>query len=135
MIKLFLTSITDIGPIQTVSLYVSDQDDALTYTETLGFELRRDNPTGGDHRWIEVAPKDAETALVLYPRTEESNLRKHKPSLVFHADDVVALCQKLADAGVQIEMEPQSYPWGVFAAIADPGGNKLSIRTPSEGYE
>lgn len=127
---------TDIGPIQVVSLYVRDQDRALQfYTDTLGFVLRRDNPMGGGHRWIEVAPRDAETALVLYPRAMDKNWKEHRPSLVFHADDVRAVCRELAEAGVEIVMEPQTSPWGVFATIADPDGNRLSIRTPSEGFE
>jgi predicted enzyme related to lactoylglutathione lyase len=127
---------TRVGPIQVVSLYVEDQDRALHfYTETLGFELRRDNSMGDGHRWIEVAPQGAETALVLYPRAMKENWREHEPSLVFHADDVRAVCKVLAEAGVEIVMEPQTVPWGVFATIADPDDNRLSIRTPNEGFE
>jgi predicted enzyme related to lactoylglutathione lyase len=126
----------DIGPIQVLSVYVEDQDRALHfYTDTLGFELRRDNPMADGYRWIEVAPQGAETALVLYPRAMEEHWQERKPSLVLHADDVRAVCQALAEAGVEIVMEPQTAPWGVFATIADPDGNRLSIRTPSEGFE
>jgi len=126
----------DIGPIQTVSLYVEDQDRSLAfYTETLGFEIRRDNPMNEVHRWIEVAPRGAETTLVLYPRAMESNWQAHEPSLVLRADDVRTVYEELASAGVEIVMEPGEYPWGVFATIADPDGNQLSLRTPAPGFE
>src|SRR4051795_6554767 len=48
------TRITEIG---TVMVPVSDQDKAIEfYTETLGFELRQDDPYGEGQRWVEVAP-------------------------------------------------------------------------------
>jgi len=43
--------------------------------------------------------------------------------------------EELASAGVEIVMEPGEYPWGVFATIADPDGNQLSLRTPAPGFE
>jgi len=54
--------ITSIG---TVSVYVRDQEKAVKfYTEKLGFEVRRNEPMGPNARWIELAPKGAQTRIV-----------------------------------------------------------------------
>ena len=46
--------------VETVAVYVADQDRALRfYVDQLGFELRKDvtmGPDDGAPRWIEVAP-------------------------------------------------------------------------------
>jgi catechol 2,3-dioxygenase-like lactoylglutathione lyase family enzyme len=62
-----------IDTIATVCLFVQDQDKARAfYTEVLGFELRNDSPMapGTPNRWLAVAPKGAQTELVLYKMDE-----------------------------------------------------------------
>lgn len=55
--------ITHVG---TVAVPVADQQRALEfYVGTLGFEQRRDLPFGGRARWIEVAPRGAQTTVAL----------------------------------------------------------------------
>ncbi|MDA8183276.1 MAG: VOC family protein [Actinomycetota bacterium] len=52
--------------IQLLSLPVSDQDRARDfYVDVLGFDLVRDDPTGPDARWVQVAPKGAQTSITL----------------------------------------------------------------------
>ncbi len=56
--------------VETVAVYVSDQDRAVGFfVDQLGFELRKDVPMGSAEdapRWIEVAPPGAETVLALF---------------------------------------------------------------------
>lgn len=60
-----MTNITEVG---RVIVPVTDQDRALDfYASTLGFETRTDSGTGGDMRWIEVAPPQATTTIALVP--------------------------------------------------------------------
>jgi catechol 2,3-dioxygenase-like lactoylglutathione lyase family enzyme len=64
---------TKIVGVATVSVPVSDQERALKfYTETLGFETRRDAEFGGGMRWIEVGPSDSTTTIALPPLGPES---------------------------------------------------------------
>ncbi|HLQ35270.1 MAG TPA: VOC family protein, partial [Chloroflexota bacterium] len=57
--------------INTVSVSVTDQDRAKEfYVKKLGFEERMDAPLGPDSRWIEVAPRGAQTGLVLFKPAE-----------------------------------------------------------------
>ena len=90
---------------------------------------------GDGYRGIEVAPKGTGTALVLYLRALEADWQNHRPSLVFHADDLHEVCKTLKEVGVEIVVEPDASPWGVFATIKDPDDNRLTIRTPSEEFE
>ena len=61
--------LTSVG---TITVQVTDQDKALEfYTQKLGFEVRTDQPTGPDQRWIEVAPPGAQTRILLYKATPE----------------------------------------------------------------
>lgn len=60
------SSITRIG---TVLLPVGDQEAARTFfVDTLDFEVLIDGDMGGGQRWLEVAPKGAETSIALVPR-------------------------------------------------------------------
>jgi lactoylglutathione lyase len=48
-----------------VMLYVNNQDQAVKFwTEKLGFSVIAEEKNG-DMRWIEIAPKGAETSIVL----------------------------------------------------------------------
>jgi catechol 2,3-dioxygenase-like lactoylglutathione lyase family enzyme len=49
-----------------VSIPVSDQQAAKAfYRNLLGFDVIRDNSMGLDRRWVELAPKGAETSVAL----------------------------------------------------------------------
>lgn len=53
-----------------VSIYVENQQESLKFwTEKVGFEIEANNPMTPQASWIEVAPADVQTALVLYPRS------------------------------------------------------------------
>lgn len=118
-----------IGPIKTVGIYVEDTNAALDfYLDKLGFELRRREPLGNTgHEWIEVAPKGAETCLVVYSRSLMKDWRERKTSVVFHCADVEEFCNELAARGVKIAMKPSKMEFGTFAAFEDPDGNQFGI--------
>jgi predicted enzyme related to lactoylglutathione lyase len=119
-----------IGAIKTVGVYVEDQRRAVEfYTEKLGFTVRRQIPMGPDAAWIEVSPPDAETCLVLYPKAMMTNWAELKPSIVFHCDDVEAVCRQLEANGVTITMKPTPLGWGTFAKFVDPDGNEFGMTT------
>jgi len=77
--------------------------------------------------WIEVSPPDAQTSLVLYPRSMMPNWKELKPSVVFHCADVETTCRRLEREGVRITMPPTALPWGMFAKFADLDGNEFGM--------
>ena len=117
-----------LGPIKTVGIYVSDQAKSVDfYVNVLGFEVRRRMQMGADAEWVEVAPSNAETCLVIYPRDLMPDWAERKPSMVFYCADVPGTIARLEAHGVKIAMAPADLPWGTFAAIEDPDANWLGL--------
>jgi predicted enzyme related to lactoylglutathione lyase len=122
--------------ISSVSVVVSDQDRSLAfYTEKLGFELQMDAPMGKS-RWIQLAPKGAQTSLVLalptddmppeiYERTK--SMRGGFTNFIFNVDDMQATFDELTRRGVEFVDRPAQQPWGWWATIKDPDGNIIGL--------
>ena len=47
--------------------------------------------------------------------------------VAFSAEDVDATCERLADAGLDVEREPDDYDWGRSAYLRDPAGNLIEV--------
>lgn len=123
--------ITHVG---TVSIYVTDQDRAKDfYVNKLGFELRQDAPLypGAKNRWVAVAPKGATTEVILYVPDENWEHYKQvlgkSQSITFNVVDMKGVVADLKAKGVEIVSEPDPQPWGTYATISDPDGNKLLL--------
>ncbi len=112
----------------TVGIYVSDQDRALDfYTNTLGFEKRLDEPMSESARWIEVAPKGAETRLVLFtPPGQEDRIGTFS-NVVLECDDIRATHEELRGRGVEFTEQPSEQPWGLWAQFKDQDGNEFGL--------
>jgi predicted enzyme related to lactoylglutathione lyase len=128
--------ITHVG---SVSVFVTDQDRAAEfYVGKLGFEKRRDDAMGPDApRWLEVAPRGAQTALVLYKPTEgmpgASTYQRALESIgtfvnfVLEVDDMEATHAELSARGVEFVNPPVKEFFGWWAVIKDPDGNQLGL--------
>lgn len=123
--------ITHVG---TVCIFVADQDRAKAfYTEVLGFELRTDQPLypGAPNRWLAVAPKGAQTDVILY--LPDQNWEHYKQvvgqsqAVTFNVADMATLYKELKEKGVTFTMEPDVQPWGTNAFIKDSEGNSLLL--------
>jgi len=123
-----------INRVATFCIFVTDQDRAKAfYTEALGFELRSDQPMypGASARWLAVAPKGAETEIILY--LLDQNWEHYKgvigksQALTIDVTDMPAVVRELKARGVKFVSEPDKQPWGTFATIEDPDGNQLLL--------
>ncbi len=132
-----------IKQVSFVSVYVTDQDEALDfYTNKLGFEVRMDNSSQPGMRWLMVAPPGAQTSLTLTtPESmQSSDPEQHGPDpagfaksamgrllwLGFDVDDADATYDELSARGVKFAMKPEQQPWGAkMGIIEDPFGNKI----------
>jgi predicted enzyme related to lactoylglutathione lyase len=115
--------------IGTVGVYVDDQERAVRFwTEQVGFEERRRVPMGNGMFWLEVAPRGAQSGLVLYPKKLMTNWSELKPSVVFQCSDIDAVYAALKDNGVFFAKELAQMPWGKFASFLDLDGNEFGIR-------
>jgi catechol 2,3-dioxygenase-like lactoylglutathione lyase family enzyme len=119
-----------ITELHTVALYVADQDRAKRfYVDTLGFELGADQPGLGEiGRWIEVAPKGAQTSFMLADAAgwgKEDRIGA-SADVTLRCEDARALHAELAAKGVPVT-EPQTQRFGTFIDITDPDGHQLRV--------
>ena len=56
---------TGLTTINLVCVPTLEQDKAIAFYESLGFEKRTDQPFGGGYRWIEVYPPEGTTGIAL----------------------------------------------------------------------
>lgn len=115
-----------------VTLFVSNQDEALRfYTEKLGFKLNTDEKFG-DMRWLTVnLPDQKEFELVLMAATtpeEKAVVGKQggaKPLFSLGTSDCKKDYEKLKGLGVKFTSEPKEEPWGISASFQDLDGNNI----------
>ncbi len=122
-----------ISHIQLISLPVHDQDRARDfYVNVLGFDLVRDNPMGPDSRWVQVAPKGAQTAITLvtwFPTMPPGSAK----GTVLESTDLDGDVSDLMAKGVTIEGGIQEQPWGRFVTFDDPDGNGIVLQETVSG--
>lgn len=119
--------------VQLFSVPVSDQDRAKTfYVDTLGFDLVRDNPMGPGQRWVQVAPKGAQTGLTLVTWFETMPPGSLK-GLVLETDDLDGDVALLGSRGVTFQGGVQDAPWGRFVTFDDPDGNGIVLQETAGG--
>jgi catechol 2,3-dioxygenase-like lactoylglutathione lyase family enzyme len=122
--------------VQTVGIYVRDQDEALAfYVDKLGFQVHTD-VRNGDYRWLTVQypgqptfqlglfrpgppVHDAATAQTLHAMVAKGAM----PPLVLEVDDCRAACARMRAKGVEFTQEPVDRYGTVDAGFRDPAGN------------
>lgn len=111
-----------ISRVDTVSIPVSNQSQSLLfYRDALGFELVRDHHVNNKKRWIQLAPKGAETTISLvvpFAGMKAGSVQ----GLVVQTDDITSTYNELSGKGVSIS-EVVSLIGGRFATFTDPDGN------------
>ncbi len=114
--------------VRLFSVPVADQDRAKDfYVNTLGFDLVADSPMGHDRRWVQVAPKGAQTTITLVTWFETMPPGSLK-GVVVETDDLEADIAALRGHGVSIEGAIQESPWGRFVTFDDPDGNGIVLQ-------
>lgn len=115
--------------LNTVALYVTDQQRSTRfYVDDLGFDLRTDGDMGEMGRWIEVAPKGAQTGFVIADAAKfgKADQVGKSADVTMNCTDVVGLHAELVAKGVQVT-EPETQPFGTFIKVTDPDGHEFAI--------
>lgn len=134
--------------VNTVGLYVTDQDEALEfYVEKLGFTVHSD-VRNGDYRWLTVQHPDQPTfQLGLFkpgpPIHDEKTARTlHEmvakgamPPLVLTVKDCRAAFRQLSERGVEFTQEPVERYGSVDAGFRDPSGNGWKMIEMAPGHK
>lgn len=108
-----------------------------------GFFFRANDPQAQaawyrDHLGIDLPPKDYDTApwsqeagptvFAAYPARDRTG--GNGWTLNFRVRDLDGLVAELRRAGIEVTVDPESYPNGRFAKLKDPEGNPLELWEP-----
>ena len=123
-----------------VTLFVTDQDNALDfYVNTFGFEKRADYP-GPEGRFLTMALKEGPEVLLWPGVAGRANTTGSPPisvpgPLIIESDDLRRDFDILKSRGVQFaDPEPENYPFGVRVTAIDPDGNRVSLRQTRKAH-
>ncbi|MHA6480904.1 VOC family protein [Paenibacillus sp. strain BS8-2] len=111
-----------------IMLYVNDQDKAKSFwTEVAGFDLVAEEDNGEGFRWIEVAPKGADTTIILHNKEFVAKMNPGMnlgtPSLMFFTQSLDELYASLKERDIFV---------GDIVAL--PGGRVFNFADYEENY-
>ncbi len=122
--------------IYVTSVFVDDQRKALDfYTNTLGFEKKRDIPLGAASWLTVVSPDEPDGTEILLEPSDHPAVKPYKNALVadgipaasFAVDDVQAEFDRLGSKGVRFTQEPTEMGGVTTAVFDDTCGNLIQI--------
>ncbi len=120
-----------ISKVGQIMLYVNNQDKALEFwTEKVGFSVISEENNGQGMRWIEVAPKGADTSIILQNKEliakMEPELNLGTPSLMFFTENLDQLYSDLSNKNVTVG-EIVNMPTGKVFNFADHEENYFAV--------
>ena len=120
---------TGIGRISLVCVPTPDQDQAIKFYESLGFEKRTDIPFGGNYRWVEVYPPEGTTGIALAPPRPGTEVTPVETGITLTTGDIDVTHAALKSAGVDVDAEVSRMgdPVPPMFWLRDPTGHSLMV--------
>ena len=117
-----------IGTINLVIVPSTNQDKAIKFYESLGFEKRTDVPFGDKYRWVEVYPPTGTTGIALAPPREGDPVGV-QTGISLTTDDINATHAHLRSLGADVDAEVahMGAPVPPMFWFRDPDGNSLMV--------
>jgi len=122
--------------IKMTSIYVDDQDKALTfYTDVLGFAKKTDF-TQGPFRWLTVAspeePDGTQVQLALNDNPaakayQQALFQQSQPAAMFFTDDIKGDYERIKSRGADFTMPPTEVTGSTIAMLNDTCGNLIQL--------
>jgi predicted enzyme related to lactoylglutathione lyase len=122
--------------IKVTSVYVDDQERALSfYTEILGF-VKKTDFSQGPFRWLTVAspedPDGTELQLALNNNPaakayQQAMFQQGQPAAMFYTDDVQADYERMKTRGADFTMPPTDVTASKIAMLKDTCGNVIQL--------
>ena len=111
--------------IEIISIPVTDQARAKEFYLQLGFEVMIEAPFEGDKKWVQMGFPGSAISVTLV--TWFDNMPPGCiDGLVIKTDDIAQDIANLTAKGITVGAIDQT-PWGKFAAVTDPDGNRISL--------
>jgi predicted enzyme related to lactoylglutathione lyase len=111
--------------ITIISIPVTDQQAAKEFYLKLGFEVLVEAPFD-NYKWVQLGlPGQKEVSITLvtwFPNMQPGSVN----GFVIKTDSLDKDIEELTAKGIEVGKVDQT-PWGRFAAVTDPDGNRLSL--------
>ena len=112
--------------ISIISIPVTNQQVAKQFYLNLGFNLLVEAPFEKGQQWIQLAFPGQEAVSITLVTWFENMTPGGVNGFVIKTDDIKKDIEELATKGIAVGQIDQT-PWGQFAAVTDPDGNRLSL--------
>lgn len=117
-----------IDRIAWATVAVADQDVMKDFfVDVLGFSVKADSEMWPGARWLEVAPPNAETSLVLSKAGDFGKEPDSQYPIGLVSGDLLAVVAAARRRGLDAT-DPASEGWGTFVRVTDPEGRDLLVR-------
>lgn len=120
--------------ISAIALLVPDYDEGIDfYVGTLGFDLIEDTPQSETKRWVLIAPKGAQTRILLAKADGAQqgaaigSQTGGRVGFFLNTDNFESDYAHMIKAGVVFEEKPRHEPYGTVAVFRDPFGNRWDL--------
>ncbi|HZC10858.1 MAG TPA: VOC family protein [Mycobacterium sp.] len=124
------TTTTGLTTMSLVCVPTVEQDKAVAFYESLGFEKRTDQPFGGGYRWIEVYPPEGNTGIALAPPPPDSGgVQPAVTGITLHTNDIDATHTAMKELGVDVDeqVSRMGEPVPPMFWFRDPTGHTLMV--------
>jgi catechol 2,3-dioxygenase-like lactoylglutathione lyase family enzyme len=120
---------TGIRKIGLVCVPTIDQDSAIEFYESLGFEKRADTAFGNGYRWVEVYLPESTTGIALAPPPPGQDVTPTQTGITLNTDDVDGAHASLKALGVDVDAEVSRMgdPVPPMFWFRDPTGHSLMV--------
>ena len=93
------------------------------YQQHLGID--RVPTSYGEEPWMQAA---GPTAFAPFPQNTSMFGRAEQQWMInFRVPNLSAMVEQLRAAGIEVEVDPETYPNGLFAHLKDPEGNPIQL--------
>ena len=124
------TTATRLRTISLVCVATPDQDKAVEFYESIGFEKRTDTPFGGGYRWVEVYLPEGTTGIALAPPPPAGGqVEPQQTGITLTTDDIEASHAQMKALGVDVDAEVSRMgdPVPPMFWFRDPTGHTLMV--------
>jgi catechol 2,3-dioxygenase-like lactoylglutathione lyase family enzyme len=120
---------TGIRQLRLVCIATPEQDAAIAFYESLGFEKRADVPFGGGYRWVEVYPPEGTCGIALAPPRPGTEVSPVETGITLITEDIDATHAKFRARGVDVDTEVSRMgdPVPPMFWFRDPTGHSLMV--------
>jgi catechol 2,3-dioxygenase-like lactoylglutathione lyase family enzyme len=120
---------TGVRQISLVCVPTVEQDTAIEFYESIGFEKRTDTAFGGRYRWVEVYPPEGGTGIALAPPPPGQEIEPGQTGITLATDDIDATHAEFTSLGIDVDAEVSRMgdPVPPMFWFRDPTGHSLMV--------